>query len=118
MSLSFYDRNGKPYAYTDDDEHIFAFGGRPIGYLSNGSMYLFTGQHVGYFDRGIIRDDRGDALLFSDNASAGPVKPVKQVKPVKGVKQVMPVKGVRQVRPVRPVSKLGWSTYDLSDVFE
>jgi hypothetical protein len=30
MSLDFYDRNGQAYAYSDDGETIYTFGGTPM----------------------------------------------------------------------------------------
>lgn len=53
MSLDFYDRNGRPYAYSDDGEHIFTFNGKPVAYICEDSIYRFDGQHVGYFESGM-----------------------------------------------------------------
>jgi hypothetical protein len=37
MSLDFYDMQHKPIAYTDDDEHLYAYCGRPLAYFHEGS---------------------------------------------------------------------------------
>jgi hypothetical protein len=118
MSVDFYDHSGNPYAYCDDGEHIYTFKGKPIAYISDESIYRFDGKHVGYFSSGILRDEDGNALLFTDGATGGPVKPVKRVKPVKGVTVVRPVKGVKAVRPVRPVNTLHWSQHAPARILE
>ena len=87
MSLDFYDSNGRPYAYSDDGETIYSFTGIPIAYISDESIYSFSGQHIGYFNNGMSRDGHGDVLLFTANASGGPMK---QMKPMKSIKQMNP----------------------------
>ncbi|MBW4465693.1 MAG: hypothetical protein KME07_09670 [Pegethrix bostrychoides GSE-TBD4-15B] len=109
MSLDFYDQHGAPIAYSDDGEHIYTFGGRPVGYLSGGSIYGYSGKHLGQFENGLIRDKAGNVALFSQECSGGPIKPIKQIKPIKGIKQVRPIKGIKQIEPIKPISTLGWS---------
>lgn len=118
MSLDFYDSRGRPYAYSDDGETLFTFGGAPIAYISDDSIYAFGGSHIGYFNDGMIRDAHGNVLLFTQNASGGPMKPMKQMKPMKGMKQMKPMKGMKQMKPMRPMKSLGWSSYSPEDVFE
>ncbi|WP_413285640.1 4-fold beta flower protein [Vibrio sp. MA40-2] len=118
MSLDFYDSNGRPYAYTDDGVHLFSFTGIPIGYVSADSIYSYSGVHIGYFNDGVIRDDRGDTLLFTNESTAGPMKPMKQMKPMKGMKQMKPMKGMKQMKPMRPMKTQGWSGYEPEHIFE
>ena len=118
MSLDFYDSNGRPYAYTDDGEIIYTFTGIPIAHISDDSIYSFTGAHIGYFNDGIIRDQSGDALLFTSEASGGPMKPKKQMKPMKSKKQMKPMKGIKQIKPMRPMKTMGWSSSAPEDIFE
>ena len=118
MSLDFYDSNGRPYAYTDDGESIYSFTGIPIAYISDDSIYSFSGTHIGYFNDGMIRDGNGDVLLFTDDASGGPMKPMKQMKPMKSMKQMKPMKGMKQMKPMRPMKTIGWSSYEPESIFE
>ncbi|GHX85564.1 4-fold beta flower protein [Vibrio cholerae] len=117
MSLTFYDSVGKPYAYSEDGETIYTFTGRPIAYFSDDSIYAFTGKHLGYFNNGIFRDHNGDALLFTDGASGGPMKPMKQMKPMKSMKQMKPMKGMKQMKPMRAIKSLSWSQYNPEQFF-
>ncbi len=64
-------------------------------------MYSFEGSHLGWFENGWVFDLHGCRVFFSENATGGPMKPVKNVKPVKGVKEV---------KRTRAVKNLSWST--------
>ncbi|WP_445262227.1 4-fold beta flower protein [Pseudomonas sp. MYb330] len=46
MNLDFYDRERTPIAYTDDNEHLYAYCGRPVAYIYEGSIYS-EATHVG-----------------------------------------------------------------------
>ena len=109
--LTFYDKMGKPIAYTEDGEHIYLFTGKPVAYIYENTVYGFNGHQFGWFENGWIRGLQGACVFYTENASGGPVKPVKQVKPVKSVKWVKPVKGVKAVRRVKPVFSYSWSPY-------
>jgi hypothetical protein len=109
MSLTFYDSNGQPIAYSDDGEHIFSFAGAAVGYLHGGSVWNYSGKHLGRFDKGWLRDNNGDAALFTDDAFGGPLKPLKQLKPLKDLKQLLPMTGLRELTPLKPLNSLEWS---------
>jgi hypothetical protein len=108
--LHFYDRNGSPYCYTPDGEHLYTFGGTPIGYFHDDSVYSFGGEHLGWLRNGWIYDASGHALLFSENASGGPGRPGRAGRPGKGGRAGRPGKSGRQGRPGRPGFSSGWSS--------
>ena len=109
MTIDFYCKTGEPIAYSEDGETIFLFSGAPVAHLSGDAIYAFSGEHIGWFENGWIRDKKGGCVFFTADARGGPVKPVKHVKPVKGVKHVKSVKGVKQVKSVEAVKSLSWS---------
>ncbi|WP_425609099.1 4-fold beta flower protein [Vibrio splendidus] len=84
---------------------IFFHSGAPLGYISDDSIYSFSGAHIGYFNDGVLRDNRGNALLFTPKSSGGPIKPVRQMKPMKDMK------------PIRPIKTYGWSSYELDSIW-
>ena len=117
--MVFYDRNGKPTAYTEDDTHIFLFTGEPVAYFDKDAVYGFNGRQFGWYDDGWIRDLYGCCVFFSENATgSGPVKPVKCICPVKCVKWIKPVKSVKNVRHVKPTKCLSWSSLSGIPFFE
>lgn len=107
--ISFYDKNGKPIAYSEDDVHIFLFTGEPRAYIDGISIYSYPGKHIGWFIDGWIRDHSGNCVMFSEKASGGPIKPIKQIKPIKGIKQIKPIKRIKQIKPILPIKSLSWS---------
>jgi hypothetical protein len=110
VSLDFYDSRGRPFAYSDDGETIFAFSGKPLAYVDGDSVYSFTGAHLGFFEQGQIWDHSGRVLLFTDGASGGPMKPLKALKPLKSLKQLKPLKGLKQLKPLKPLKSFSWSS--------
>ena len=109
--MTFYDRNGKPVAYTEDDTHVFLFTGEPVAYFVENAVYGFNGKHLGWLDKGWIRDLSGACVLFSESASgSGPVKPVKCICPIKSIKHIKPIKSIREIKHIRAVNSLSWSS--------
>lgn len=75
MSLDFFDRDRIPIAYTDDDEHLYSFCGRPVAYIHEGSIYSYPGHHLGCISDGVIRDNHGHIVLYTADSRGGCVKP-------------------------------------------
>jgi hypothetical protein len=50
--MTIYLWNGRPVAYLDPDRMEGRF-----------SVYGFNGTHLGWYDKGVIWDDEGDAML-------------------------------------------------------
>ena len=61
---TFYDRNGKPIAYTEDDEYIFLFTGEPVAYLYDNTVYGYNGRQFGWFENGWVRDLHGSCVFL------------------------------------------------------
>jgi hypothetical protein len=115
--LTFYNKTGKPIAYTQDGEHIYLFNGSPVAYFHGGSVYSYKGKHLGRFNKGWIRDNNGRCAFFTTEATGGPIKPIKGIKPIKSVKSIKPIKSIKQMRPMKPMSSLSWSDYSSDSFF-
>ena len=115
--ITFYNNRGKAIAWLSEDDYptIYLYNGKPVGWISNESVYAFSGKHLGWYVDGWIIDHKGYYVYFTEISNGGPVKPCRQVRPVRGVRQVRPVRGVMEVSPVRPYKSLSWS--DLNDKF-
>ena len=108
--MTFYDRTGKPVAYTEDGTHVYLFTGEPVAYFVEDAVYGFNGKHLGWLDKGWIRDLNGACVFFSENASgSGPLKPLKELRPLKSLKQLKPIKSIREIKHIRAVDSLSWS---------
>ena len=117
MEVTFYDRSGQPFCYTQDGEHLYTFGGQPIAYLHDDSVYAFSGHHLGWLRNGWIYDSTGHALLFSQEATGGPGKPRRAGKPGKAGRAGRPGKGGRVGRPGRPGFSGSWSSVSAEAFF-
>lgn len=88
MSLNFYDRDRKPIVYTDDDEHLYAYCGRPVAYFYEGSVYSYPGRHLGFISDGVIRDNNGRIVLYTADSRGGGMKRYLPPAPEKGAKHM------------------------------
>jgi hypothetical protein len=110
MPRTFYDRSGKPVAYTEDEVHIFLYTGYPAGYLYDSAVYSYTGRHLGMLRSGWIRDHTGACVFFTEEATGGgPPLPELQAKPRKLLKKAKPPKGRRETPPPRADDLTEWS---------
>jgi len=114
ISLFDYDGNATAYISTDNQNTIYLWNGTPVAYIysqgGNYHVYGFNGQHLGWFENGVVRDNDGFAVGATKNAHPR----LTRIEPVKSVKRVIPVASVRRVAPVKPVSSMSWSRTPLS----
>lgn len=117
MAITFYDRNGGAIAYSDDDVHIFLFSGEPIGYLEAEALYSYRGELMGWFEEGWLRDKDGRCVAYSEQATGGPLQPVKARRPSPSVKQTLPTQERRDPRSLRPIHSNAWSNQSAFEFF-
>ena len=116
---TFYDRDGRAVAFTDDGVHVFLLSGQAVAYFVGDSVYSYTGAHLGWHERGWMRDAAGDCVLFTDGISAdGPVRPEKQGRPARGIKAERPAKGNPEIRPTRALNSRAWSSASVAEFFQ
>jgi hypothetical protein len=110
--ITIFDASGSAVAYiaADSEGTIYLWSGDAVAFLHGEHVYGFNGQHLGWFDSGIVRDGKGCAVGFTKEACPK----VTKVEPVKRVKKVKRVKSVRRVAPVRLVNKLATSSLPLA----
>lgn len=110
--MTFYDSNGIAVAYSEDNENIYLYNGKPVAYLFNGLVYRFNGTQLGRFENGWVRDKMGYCVFFTENAKGnGPIKPAKHIKPIKEAKQIKPIKRIRHVPAIKVANNLTWSSF-------
>lgn len=113
----FYDKSGKAVAYVKQND-IYSFGGKPIAYIDKDIyVYLFSGKHVGWVENGWIIDLSGNYVLFSDGASGGPTRPLKQILPIRSIRSIKPIKGIKEIHRVKPIKSNNWSRYTVDEFF-
>lgn len=103
-----YDARGKPVAYIADDLTIYLWSGKPVAYLYRGrtgvDVYGFNGTHIGWFEKGYIRDHDGDGACGVRAVIQSP-----QLEPLKSLKELKPLKSLRELAPLKPLTSQSWS---------
>ena len=105
QEISLFNSEGNAVAYIDTDDKdntIYLWNGTPVAYLYPKSNYYniygFNGNHLGWYEKGIVCDEEGDAVGFKKGAVSGiytnyePYKQYKQYKPYKAYKSYAPYK--------------------------
>lgn len=85
--MSLYDRQGRAVAWFDDEQEnpaIYLYSGRPVAWISDESIYAFSGAHLGWFIDGWIRDPHGHAVFFTPDCGGGPARPARHARPARG----------------------------------
>ena len=103
--MIFYNQQGKPIAYTDDNKIIYLFSGHPVAYFYRDVIYGFNGW---------VRDLKGNCVFFTDHHSgSGPAIPARHAIPARGAKYAIPARYAIQAVRARPAISCSWS--DLSN---
>lgn len=112
--MIFYNQQGKPIAYTDDNKIIYLFSGHPVAYFYRDVIYGFNGHQFGWFLNGWVRDLKGNCVFFTDHHSgSGPAIPARHAIPARGAKYAIPARYAIQAVRSRPAISCSWS--DLSN---
>ena len=113
----FYNRNGEPICYIEDNVHIFSFSGDPLGYLYDDKIYAYSGNLLGWYIDDWMVDLNGRSAFYTETSRGGLVKPTMKVAPIRSVKRITPIKCTRRVPSIRPIKQLSWSYYSDLDFF-
>ncbi|PYS55055.1 MAG: hypothetical protein DMG13_05675 [Acidobacteria bacterium] len=112
--ITLFDQKGGPRAYIAEDQTIYLWDGKPVAYLyesdSTVHLYNFTGDHLGWFEEGVLWDHSGAAVGFREGAA----NIVTYVESVKSSKKAEPAKGPRSVPPVKAHLHDTWSPVPFS----
>jgi hypothetical protein len=110
--MTLFDSGGNPVAYidtADGDLTIYLWDGTPAAYIYPENnlyhVYGFNGNHLGWFENGIIRDHDGSVVGAIEKAFSGYTK----YEPYKSYKKYKPYQSYRKYAPYKPYSKNSWS---------
>ncbi|MFW6026460.1 MAG: 4-fold beta flower protein [Candidatus Woesearchaeota archaeon] len=113
--ITLYNYEGGPVAYiaVEEDFTIYLWNGEPVAYLyeksNNINVYSFNGDHLGWFENGIIIDHDGNAVGFIEGALNIPTK----FEPYKSIKKIKPTKSIKKTPPIKPSLSEKWSSVPL-----
>lgn len=106
QEITLYDYNGNARAYIDANNSampIYLWDGEPVAYLKSGrggtfSIYGFNGNHLGWFEDGLVIDHDGYVCGFVKGA----LSKATSYEPYKGYKQYLPYKSYAEYEPYKP----------------
>jgi hypothetical protein len=104
--VTLYDATGAPVAYvdTEDEFTIYLWSGKPVAYLDDysrgtASVWGFNGKHLGWFERGAIWGEDGNAACAIKEVFSGFVK----FEAFKAFKEFKPSKSFKEFEPLKPL---------------
>lgn len=99
--VTLFGNHGEPIAYIEDNKEkaIFSFNGEPLAYIDEDqNIYGFNGKHLGWFEDQIVLNHEGLKVGFTKTTSPA----FTQFEPFKGFKQFKPFKSFKEFAPFKP----------------
>ena len=111
QEITLFNSKGDAIAYIadDSDQTIYLFEGKPVAYIDGEDIYGFNGKHLGWWSKGIIRDQKGYAI----GAKKGAISMSTNYEPYKGYKGYKPYKSYKEYAPYKPFESSSWSQESL-----
>lgn len=110
--INLYDSSGNASAYIDNyltDQVIYLWDGKAVAYLhqnfTDNDVYGFNGKHLGWFERGILRDNDGKIVGTTKEAADR----ITIDGSLKGLKDSPPEKKYRELETIKPYFSTLWS---------
>jgi len=80
------------------------------GFLSGEAIHSMSGNYLGKFQNGFIRDKNGKAVAFIKGASGGPILPLAKVPQIPPIPPIPPLKSIPSIPPIPQIPSLAWGT--------
>ena len=105
--IDLYDATGSAVASIapDQDMTIYLWSGKPTAYLDDEDIYRFNGRHLGWFQSGVVYDHDGRVVAALAENCRIPV----DTAPLKSLKQLRPLKSLKELKPSKPRFSRDWS---------
>ena len=102
MEETLLDREGNAIAYLDfaDEKTVYLWDGTPVAHIENENcLYSFNGRHIGWYEDGVIWDLSGKKAGF--NKTTVPV--FAKFEPFKSFKKFKPFKSFTEIAKMKPL---------------
>jgi hypothetical protein len=108
--MYFYDSTGAPCCFSPDSSTLYLWNGQPAAYVQNNVVFAFGGRHLGWYSAGWLFDRQNRPALFTLDASGGPTRPtIKQSGPKAAMPKQAPMPGQQQMPAMRGAPSRTWS---------
>src|SRR5436309_12861419 len=104
-----YDASGDVRAWVHESGIIYDLSGSARAFLVKSEVYSFSGEHLGRFVSGYLRDHAGDAVGWVPGATGGPLLPIGSIPPIPPIPSIPPIPPVPSIPPIPSIDSLAWS---------
>ena len=117
QEVTLFDSEGNARAYIDYDDEttIYLWNGKPVAFLENdGSdmcVFGFNGNFLGWYEEGIVRDEKGNAV----GARNGATNMITNIEPIKSIQEISPIRPITPITPIKPIFSNSWSSESLTE---
>ncbi len=116
--ITLFNSDGEAVAYIDDSDSdlpIYMWDGTPVAYLAPSNsdyyhVYGFNGLHLGWYERGVVRDNDGYVVGFQQGAMSKSTR----YEPYKCYKKSKPYKYSPKYPPSKAYNKSSFSYASLA----
>ena len=107
QEIALFNKDGKATAYIDtkDEMSVYLYDGKPVAYIDKENVYGFNGQHLGWYDKGLVRNHEGKIVGATKEAT----NRYTQYEPYKSYKQYKPYKAYKSYPPYKVSGQSDWS---------
>jgi hypothetical protein len=101
------DLEGATAAYLEpaDGSTFYLWSGEPVAYLDDESIFGFNGKHLGWYHNGLVYDHEGGIV----GAARATLEEPPDAAPPRSLKNLKPLKGLKELKPLKPVFGRSWS---------
>lgn len=116
--MDFYDQTGRASHYIGQNGTFYSWEGVPIGIVRDENLFDNRGRQIGRIYQGYLRDLSGNAVLFSDGASGGPLPPIKKIPPIKSIPRIPPIPAIPSIPRIPAIPTFNWSSSSIEQLLE
>ena len=107
--IEYFDRDGRATAFCDYGKDLYLWDGSPAAFIHDDTVFAYSGRPIGWITDGWICDLAGCRLLFEYDAVGGPTKPERQKKPAVGTRGHKPPRRPPEDPGARRAVSQNWS---------
>lgn len=108
-----YNSAGRVVGYKYDN-YLIDSRGRHVAFIREGSVYNYSGHHVGWWRGDYARGSDGGVAVWQIGATGlGVIPPIPQMAPIPPIPSIPPIPPIPAVPPIAPVDRLSWSNTNI-----
>lgn len=106
-----YNRQGQTIAFLNGTR-IIDLKGKSLAWINNtGSVYDYSGRHIGWWQKDHMRASNGGVAMFLPGArNLGVIPPIVSIPPISPISSIEPIRPIPAIPPIKPIDRIGWAS--------